>query len=283
MSTTRLKQYIRDQPHKPCNKEKYRTPILVSDSKGFTLRYHSPDIFVNETTEEDPFEDISTASNNSKSESKEAVDITDKCYGCNQKDPPKEISRNKKVVWLSCDICNNKNENRFTQSILIIDNILVEDKTALRDSRNIRKELNKIPLLVNKVESAYSLPHGGIAIHLKDKKDSQNIVDNWATENLETDSRENFEPDRKSKVTRCFNCNRLGHIARICAHKYTCSNCAKEECNLRQCPSSPKCDNCSRDHPLTSARCPKYQQILKRLEIQRIPTAEVRQDKNPSY
>lgn len=41
--STRLKQYIRDQPHKPCNKEKYRTPILVSDSKGFTLRNHSPD------------------------------------------------------------------------------------------------------------------------------------------------------------------------------------------------------------------------------------------------
>ncbi|VDH93335.1 Hypothetical predicted protein [Mytilus galloprovincialis] len=232
-------------------------------------------------TEEDPFEGkVSTnSSESSKSEIKQTVEKTDNCYGCNQEDPPKGLSKIKKVIWLSCDICNkwwhsacasytnkeaqrivedkikfvcafcviskapiyiqaqeiisakfkevkNKDENSIehsindkidklveitktillnenipdtknkiyikptestqtdSQSILIIDNIIVEDKTALRDSRNIRKELNKIPVLTNKVESAYSLPHGGIALHLKDKKDSKKIVDSWATTNL---------------------------------------------------------------------------------------------------
>lgn len=37
---------------------------------------------------------------------------------------------------------------------------------------------------VKKVESAYSLLHGGIAIHLKDEKYRQDIMDNWATEKL---------------------------------------------------------------------------------------------------
>ncbi|VDI80419.1 Hypothetical predicted protein, partial [Mytilus galloprovincialis] len=96
----------------------------------------------------------------------------------------------------------------------------------------------------------------------------------------ETDNREKIKPDRKFKVTRCFNCNRLGHIW---TRKYACSNCTKEEYNLRQCPSAPKCVNCSGDNTSTSARCTKYQQILKRLDIQRILTAEFRQDENPSY
>lgn len=50
----------------------------------------------------------------------------------------------------------------------------------LRDSRNIRKE----PAPVNKFEAAYSLTHGGIAVHLKDKKDQKNILENWSETTL---------------------------------------------------------------------------------------------------
>ncbi|VDI52901.1 Hypothetical predicted protein, partial [Mytilus galloprovincialis] len=43
------------------------------------ISQHKLLVLVNETTEEDPFED--KISNNSKSESKEAVDVIHKCYG----------------------------------------------------------------------------------------------------------------------------------------------------------------------------------------------------------
>lgn len=64
-------------------------------------------VLVNET-EEDPFEGkVSTnSSESSKSEIKQTVEKTDNCYGCNQEDPPKGLSKIKKVIWLSCDICN---------------------------------------------------------------------------------------------------------------------------------------------------------------------------------
>jgi len=247
-----------------------------------------------------------------------------------------------------------KNTEVDKNAIVIIDNINVENNRELRDSRNIRKELNKISALVNKFEATYSLTHGGIAVHLKDKKDKKNILENWSETNLggksiihlprtnttkgnttvyfhnipttleetsiytelskdykvnrvhrlryrdsgkllpvvrvifedtdstkralnseglyipQTDTREKLEPERKTKVTRCYNCNRLGHIAKICSYKKTCSNCASEECNKKLCQTAPKCINCEGPHPSESIKCQKYLQLLKRLKIRRI-------------
>ena len=68
-----------------------------------------------------------------------------------------------------------KNTEVDKNAIVIIDNINVENNRELRDSRNIRKELKKIPALVNKFEAACSLAHGGIAVHLRDKNDKKKI------------------------------------------------------------------------------------------------------------
>ena len=250
-------------------------------------------------------------------------------------------------------------------SILIIDNINVENPITLRDSRNIRKELNKIPSLANKVESAYSLSHGGIAVHLKNKKDCRSILKNWEETNLggksvihppksiqqeghkvaylhnippsldevyiesvlsenynirklhrlkyrdtgkplpvvritfedtgsarralnsegfyipQSDTRERFEPERKAKAIRCYKCNRLGHIAKVCSYKQNCSNCAREDCSDRFCQTAPKCMNCDGNHPSSAKRCPKYQQVLRRLKVQRILNTEECDNEDP--
>ncbi|CAC5423218.1 unnamed protein product [Mytilus coruscus] len=165
--------------------------------------------------------------------------------------------------------------------------------------KSTRSLPNKLLVLVNETTEEDQLED---EISTERQEDSQNIVDKWATENL--DGNCVIHTPRLSKlgstVTYLHNIPTkleesyihreqstdytsagLGHIARIFSNKHTCSNCAKEECNLRQCPSSPKCVNCSGDHPTTSARCLKYQQILKRLEIQRILRAEIRRDENP--
>jgi hypothetical protein len=79
-------------------------------------------------------------------------------------------------------------------------------------------------------------------------------------------------------VTRCFNCSRLGHIAKYCKSKTpTCSNCAESH-SFDNCQATePKCINCveaiskfniqiSPNHPSHSLKCPT---MLERLAKRR--------------
>lgn len=245
---------------------------------------------------------------------------------------------------------NNRDRTVSPENIIIIDGIQAELQKELRESKKIRKELNKINLVTGKFEEAYSLPHGGIAIHLKEEKDRDQIIKNWSETNLggntvahkpkyqqggsktsyihnmptaipedyiqsvinkdfreakvhrlkfrdtnkpmpvvkvifcSTESlkeainsegvfisglekRYKFEPEREVKFIRCFNCNRPGHIARVCIYKHTCGNCSSEECTETNCTSLPKCVNCDGQHPASSSKCSKFVSISKKRRV----------------
>ncbi|VDH97606.1 Hypothetical predicted protein [Mytilus galloprovincialis] len=68
-------------------------------------------------------------------------------------------------------------EKKDPEKIIIIDNI--EQPNTAIDSTTIRKELTKIKALEDQIEEAYSLPKGGIAIHLKDQKTRDKIIKSW--------------------------------------------------------------------------------------------------------
>ncbi|CAB0009996.1 unnamed protein product [Nesidiocoris tenuis] len=75
-------------------------------------------------------------------------------------------------------------------------------------------------------------------------------------------------------VTRCFKCQRFGHIARHCQDaKDTCSICAQEGHKNGECPNkeqSRKCANCIRsklgsNHDVRSERCPLHERAMQML------------------
>ena len=67
-------------------------------------------------------------------------------------------------------------------------------------------------------------------------------------------------------VTRCYQCQGLGHMAWVCHHKACCGWCASQEhINDKECPRRAKgqparCVNCKGDHPAWAGQCPVCQE-----------------------
>ena len=67
-----------------------------------------------------------------------------------------------------------------------------------------------------------------------------------------------IEKERKIKVIRCFNCQRLGHCAKNCKEVRHCENCADSHGESEQCTRNALCYNCGGPHTSASASCPAY-------------------------
>lgn len=68
-----------------------------------------------------------------------------------------------------------------------------------------------------------------------------------------------IEKERTVQVVRCYNCQSLGHQARVCPNERRCEYCAN--CHSKEsseCSRSPKCVNCQGDHPSYSSHCKAY-------------------------
>jgi hypothetical protein len=62
------------------------------------------------------------------------------------------------------------------------------------------------------------------------------------------------------RVTQCFNCQKYGHIARICRFSKKCGLCAApghddHACNFRNDSAKHRCANCGLQHPAWSSSC----------------------------
>lgn len=65
-----------------------------------------------------------------------------------------------------------------------------------------------------------------------------------------------------AKPTQCFNCQRFGHVARLCKNPTACANCAKghstRNCSLRA-GTARRCALCKGDHGAWERKCPVQQ------------------------
>ncbi|XP_035695847.1 uncharacterized protein LOC118429469 [Branchiostoma floridae] len=69
---------------------------------------------------------------------------------------------------------------------------------------------------------------------------------------------------KKTTPIRCYNCHKLGHIARLCKEEPSCVRCGGHKAHPDPC--KPKCVNCSGTHSANDPRCREFQAIKQRLE-----------------
>lgn len=67
--------------------------------------------------------------------------------------------------------------------------------------------------------------------------------------------------------TRCFKCQKYGHITLSCKDSEICGKCSDSTHGSAECNNSPKCNNCDGNHPSWSRQCPKFKTEL---DIQKI-------------
>ena len=71
-----------------------------------------------------------------------------------------------------------------------------------------------------------------------------------------------FEPKRKAKIVRCYNCQKFGHAAHQCSNDPVCVNCGNDPTSTDHICHSHKCANCSKQHPASSKHCETYKRLL---------------------
>ena len=246
-----------------------------------------------------------------------------------------------------CILNSHQSEEECSEEqILVVDSLSSPEK--FRSSIDINKELSSYPDTQKRTDRAYSLPHGGVALHLKatEKEERlsktgqiQHLVgtqkfiplnQNWIINHLlhmpknipthlteesikeaisvhgcgivsvhrlrysntgkllpvikaEIQDRDlyeiclngifipqtkskytKFEPERKYRVIRCFNCHRFGHIGRVCIQKSRCINCGKEDCSDTHCTAPAHCANCGGSHSANSSKCATFREISRK-------------------
>ena len=78
------------------------------------------------------------------------------------------------------------------------------------------------------------------------------------------------EEQRKTKVVRCYNCMRFGHIAAACNLPTRCENCGQTGHQHKECKNQANCTNCSGKHPASSSQCESFKAQLKSLLLKKI-------------
>ena len=94
--------------------------------------------------------------------------------------------------------------------------------------------------------------------------DVQNIISDGVFINNLFLQPEKFIP--KIKPTRCFKCNKFGHVANLCKNNTHCCKCGSDQHSQKDCSSqSMKCVNCDGNHAASDTKCPIYIELFKSL------------------
>ena len=73
------------------------------------------------------------------------------------------------------------------------------------------------------------------------------------------------EKQRPVRVVRCYNCQRLGHLAIHCNNIRRCEICSELHAAHEKCTGNVVCGNCLGNHPSSSSICPVYQERYENL------------------
>ena len=83
----------------------------------------------------------------------------------------------------------------------------------------------------------------------------------------------NCEPFVKDIPTRCYKCQKFGHIAKHCLNNLTCPRCSKSHHKFECTEETLKCANCNESHATYSRECKsliaKQQALIQRRTVER--------------
>ena len=72
-----------------------------------------------------------------------------------------------------------------------------------------------------------------------------------------------FEPKRRQKIVRCFNCQGFGHPAHQCTKDAICIKCGDSVDHSAHTCLTTKCANCKEAHSADSKHCEHYKKVVK--------------------
>ena len=148
------------------------------------------------------------------------------------------LSKEQIIVVKSVNTC-------FTEQELLVD--LKSRYPSVTNVHRLHKKSSDIPFPIIKVSLSREDATAALADHIVIFGQSYSC-----------------ESCRSTKVIRCNQCQRFGHIAQVCLYPQRCVNCSENHNVLCTLPS--KCANCGGEHGADSNRCPTYLGIKERLE-----------------
>ena len=136
----------------------------------------------------------------------------------------KVIKKEKEINSSSVQNCENKSTESEQRcgNVIVVDNI--KEAQQWKSSRAIKEKLSSFEEL-KKINFAYSLPRGGIAIHCNSDKEAEETLENWPTKVFS----EQEKPHRPKEVVPC----RTGYLKNI--------DVKIKDSDLKEYLSSKKC------------------------------------------
>ena len=121
---------------------------------------------------------------------------------------------------------------------------------------------NMVPLLNGQNSKAKDLGWCTLKIVCKNYEQALNIVHAGLLLNGYT-----FKayPNKAKKIICCFNCQKLGHIARNCSFPTRCPRCSSTDHGENFSKNPSLCANCGGSHPATSSDCSLFKSIAQKV------------------
>ena len=102
-------------------------------------------------------------------------------------------------------------------------------------------------------------PTMAVAVKFATNKDLTDAIDSGIkAENMRLNMVESY--GKRRQITRCFNCQEFGHVARLCINSKKCKTCGENHDDEPDgCKLPAKCSNCTEAHAADSPKCKKFQ------------------------
>ena len=111
--------------------------------------------------------------------------------------------------------------------------------------------------------SGKSLPVAKVTF--KDNQDANNALNDGVYLGNMYIKPEKYLPAKQP--TRCFNCNKFGHVSNFCRNTPVCAKCSQPHKTDQCTEHTHKCCNCGQNHPAYTKSCPTYLENFKKVNF----------------